>query len=74
MQKKITSFLSDKFNVKILFIGDIHENGNKINFNVQIKNVKIDIPKSCRVLNIDSLLGLGTYIKIEISKNELLNY
>jgi len=74
METKIRNFLSDKFNGDIMFIGDIHENGKKINFNVQIKDAEIDIPLSCRVLNIDADLHLGTYIKLEISKKELLNY
>jgi len=74
METKIRNFLSDKFNADIMFIGDIHENGKKINFNVQIKYVDIDIPNSCQVLNIDSSLGLGTYIKFQINKKVLLNY
>jgi hypothetical protein len=74
MHTKIKNFLSDKFNSDINFIGDIHENGEKINFNVQIKDADIDIPVSCQVLNIDASLGLGPYIKFQINKSELLNY
>jgi len=74
METKIINFLNDKFDVDILFIGDIHENGEKINFNVQIKDAEIDIPKSCQVLNIDASLGFGTYIKFQIDKKELSNY
>jgi len=74
MYTKIRNFLSDKFNADIIFIGDIHENSEKINFNVQIKDADIDIPESCRVINIDASLGLGTYVKIQIDKSELLNY
>jgi hypothetical protein len=74
MYTKIRNFLSDKFNADIILIGDIHENGEKINFNVQIKDADIDIPESCQVLNIDASLGLGTYIKIQINKSELPDY
>jgi hypothetical protein len=74
MNNKIRNFLNDKFGDKVKFVGDVHQNGEKIYFNVQIRDAEIEIPESIQILNIDVSFHLSTYIKMQINKNLLIEY